>query len=81
MEYVYKLWHFKIGPGEDPDVDDEAQAAKDIGIYTTEGRAKAAILRLKDQSGFRDWPGGFRIFRSPLDFDGWTDGFISWDDA
>ena len=44
-------------------------------------KATAAILRLRDQPGFRDWPGGFRIFHTPLDRDGWTDGFISWDDT
>lgn len=79
MEYVYKLWHFKIGAENEPDTEDPAQAGKDL--YTTEAKAKAAILRLRDQPGFRDWPGGFRIFRAPLDRDGWADGFISWDDA
>lgn len=81
MEFVYKLWHFKIGPGEEADVDDEAQAGKDIGLYTTEDKAEAALLRLKDQPGFRDWPDGFRIFRAPLDRDGWADGFITFDEA
>jgi homoserine kinase type II len=81
MEYVYELWHFKIGAEDEPDTEDPAQAGKDIGIYTTEEKAKAAITRLKDKVGFRDWPGGFRIFRAPLDRDGWVDGFISWDDA
>jgi len=81
MDYVYELWHFKIGAEDEPDTEDPAQAAKDIGIYTTEAKAKAAILRLKDHVRFRDWPDGFRIFRAPLDRDGWADGFISWDDA
>ena len=81
MEYIWALWHFKIGAGVEPDIDDEAQSAKDIGFYTTEAKATAAILRLRDQPGFRDWPGGFRIFHTPLDRDGWTDGFISWDDT
>lgn len=81
MAFVYELWHFKIGTECEPDIDDPIQDGKDIGIYTTEEKAKAAISRLKDQAGFRDWLGGFRIFRAPLDRDGWVDGFISWDDA
>jgi hypothetical protein len=81
MEYIWALWHFKIGAGDEPDIEDETQSAKDIGFYTTEAKAKAAILRLRDQPGFRDWPGGFRIFRTPLDRDSWADGFISWDEA
>jgi hypothetical protein len=80
MKYLWALWHFKIGAGDEPDTDDEEQSAKDIGLYTTEAKAKAAILRLREQPGFRDWPGSFRIFRTPLDRDSWAGGFISWDD-
>jgi len=78
---VYELWHFKIGRDDKPDTDDEAQGPKDIGIYSTEEKAKAAIERRKDELGFRDWPDGFRIFRTPLDRDSWVDGFISSDEA
>jgi hypothetical protein len=81
MDRIYELWHFKIGAEDEPDTEDPAQAAKDIGIYTTEAKARAAILPLRDKVGFRDWPDGFCIFRAPLDHDGWVDGFISWDDA
>jgi soluble cytochrome b562 len=80
-EYIYALWHFKIGAEDERDVDDMAQSAKDIGFYTTEEKATAAIQRLRDQPEFRDWPEGFRVFRTPLDLDRWADGFVSWDDA
>jgi hypothetical protein len=58
MEYIYALWHFKIGAEDEPDLDEMAQSAKDVGFYTTEEKATAAIQRLKDQPGFRDWPEG-----------------------
>jgi hypothetical protein len=77
-QFVYELWHYKLAPGEEPD---EEKDPKDIGIYSTEEQAKAAIERLKDKPGFRDWPGGFRIFRAILDKDYWVEGFISSDEA
>ncbi len=75
---IFELWHYKIGPDEEAGDDG---SAKDIGLYSTEDNAKAAIGRLKDKPGFRDWPGGFRIFSIPLDHDRWDEGFISSDDA
>jgi hypothetical protein len=54
---------------------------KSIGIYSTEENANAAIERLKDRPGFRDWPNGFRVFGRTLDEDRWADGFIRWDEA
>jgi hypothetical protein len=77
-QFVYELWHYKIAAGEEPDED---KSPKDIGVYSTEERAKAAIERVKDKPGFCDWPGGFRIFRAILDKDYWTEGFISSDEA
>jgi len=40
----------------------KAQGAKEIGIYSAEAKAKVTIDLVKDKPGFRDWPGGFRIF-------------------
>jgi hypothetical protein len=77
-QYVYELWHYKIASDEEPDDD---KSPKDIGIYSSEDTAKAAIQRLKEMPGFRDWPGGWRIFRAIVDKDSWVDGFISSDDA
>jgi hypothetical protein len=75
---VCELWHFPIGPEDD--FDDDDVGSKIIGIYSSEANAKAAIERLKSKPGFRDWPGGFRIFDYWLDHDGWPDGYGSWDD-
>jgi hypothetical protein len=47
-----------------------------IGVYRTEEAALAAIVRLKDQPGFRDFPEGFKAYESILDQDGWTEGFV-----
>ena len=46
-----------------------------IGVYRTEETAKAAIDRLKDQPGFRDYPQGFNAYENTLDKDSWTEGF------
>ena len=47
-----------------------------IGVYRTEEAAKAAIGRVKDQPGFRDYPQGFTAYEHKLDQDGWRQGFI-----
>ena len=46
-----------------------------IGVYRTEDAAKGAIERLKDRSGFRDYPEGFQVYSRTLDKDSWTEGF------
>jgi hypothetical protein len=46
-----------------------------IGVYRTEDAAKAAIVRLKNQPGFRDYPQGFNIYENILDKDHWEEGF------
>ena len=72
-DYVHVLWHFTIGADEAFDEDGDM---KMIGIYTTKQRAAAAVARLRDKPGFRDWPEGFRIFGNRLDEDSWEEGFI-----
>ena len=47
-----------------------------IGAYRSEEAAKAAIARLVDQPGFRDYPEGFLVDRYTLDEDSWTGGFV-----
>ena len=47
-----------------------------IGVYRTEQTARAAISRLKDQPGFRDYLEGFHVYENVLDKDGWTEGFV-----
>jgi hypothetical protein len=56
--------------------DDEfGDDAKLIGVYRSRTAAEAAIVRLADQPGFRDHPGGFTIDVYALDQDHWREGF------
>ena len=48
--------------------------------YTTEYKARAAIERLSEKPGFKQFPDGFHIFEHTLDRDGWVDGFTVIDD-
>jgi hypothetical protein len=73
MTTIYSLWHIYDRDGE--------EESKYIGDYSTEENAKAAISRLRDKAGFRDWPDGFEIFENVLDRDGWTEGFFSYAEA
>jgi hypothetical protein len=51
--------------------------SKEIGIFSTRARAKAAIGPLKKRPGFRDYPNGFKIYKYKLDTDlAWTEGFV-----
>jgi hypothetical protein len=75
MTKVYLLYH--IHCSDDEDEEDQ----KFIGVYSTEEKAKDAIERLKPRPGFRDFPDDFQIFESVVDRDGWTEGFISFDQA
>jgi hypothetical protein len=65
---VFILWHVREIDGGDED-------EKLIGIYRTRADAEAAISRLSDKPGFRDWPSGFQIHEYVLGRDGWTEGF------
>jgi hypothetical protein len=46
-----------------------------IGVYRTEEAANAAISKLKDQPGFRDYPQGFHSYERTLDKNSWEEGF------
>ena len=50
---------------------------KFIGAYATHDDAQAAIDRVRDQPGFRDWPDGFSIDEYELGIDHWTEGFVT----
>lgn len=70
MGVVFLLWHVhEIEPGND----DELL----IGVYRTEGDAKSAIERLRNQPGFVDVPDGFQICPYELNVDHWTEGYIT----
>ncbi|TWU20174.1 hypothetical protein Pla52o_25110 [Novipirellula galeiformis] len=51
--------------------------AKFIGVYATNDDAEDAIVRLRMQPGFRDWPDGFSIGEYELGVDHWVEGFIT----
>lgn len=78
---LYSVWHFRIAGDEQAETDDPAQAPIDLGTFSSEQNANAAIERFKNDARFRDFPEGFRIFSAPPDIDHWDGGFISWDEA
>jgi len=47
-----------------------------IGVYQTEADALAAKERVKDQPGFREYPGGFTTSQYEIGQDHWTEGFV-----
>jgi hypothetical protein len=68
MESVWLLWF-----EQQREVGEDTELL--IGVYRTEDSAKAAVERVKDQPGFRDYPQGFGIYEHFLDKDSWTEGF------
>jgi hypothetical protein len=50
---------------------------KFIGVYAVHADAQAAIERLRDQPGFRDWPEGFTIDGYEVGVDHWSEGFAT----
>jgi homoserine kinase type II len=70
-KHVYLLQHVRS---------DDEDSCKTIGIYSSDEEARAAIVRLRDKPGFRDYPEGFSIGPYPLNKDHWVDGFgNAWD--
>lgn len=53
------------------------EEVKMIGVYATEAEAQAAVERLRDQPGFRDWSDGFAIDEYTLGEDHWVEGFVT----
>jgi hypothetical protein len=74
MARIYLLEHFKSD-------DEYHERPRFIGVYREGAVAQAAIARLRPLPGFRDHPDGFDISECTLDETGWTEGFISWDEA
>ncbi len=68
MTTVYVLQHEYEWCGRDE--------SKMIGVYATESDAAAAVDRLREQPGFRDWPDGFSIDPYALGADHWEEGFV-----
>jgi hypothetical protein len=68
MQKVYYLHHTRDKGTADED-------DKEIGTYTSYQLAKEAINRLKDKTGFIEYPNDFYIDEYIIDKDYWTDGF------
>jgi len=64
---VFLAWHTR----SDPVADD----SKLLGVYSSEGAAYAAIDRVRDKPGFRNYPDGFEVSECEVDRDNWTEGF------
>jgi hypothetical protein len=67
---VFMLWHRRFVE----EIDHEIL----IGVYASHADANAAIERVKDQRGFRDYPDGFEIDEYEIGKDHWTEGFVTW---
>jgi hypothetical protein len=73
MNAVFILWHsHEVDVLSDP---------KLIGVYQSREEAERTQARLGGKPGFRDHPEGFEIHEYELGRDGWTEGFISEDEA
>ncbi len=70
MQSVQLLWHIRAD-------DTYADDAKLIGVYSSAEGAQAAIGRLCQMPGFRDYPEGFLVEEYQLDVDHWTTGFVN----
>ena len=69
---VFVLHHIHV-------LDDDVEDVKLIGVYSSEAAARAAITRLRPQSGFCETPEGFTISQYSLDVDHWTEGYVTLD--
>ncbi|MDU7522432.1 MAG: hypothetical protein E7K72_13745 [Roseomonas mucosa] len=75
-EDLWVVYHHKMGAENDDTETDEIEISmKLIGIYSSEEKASQAMARMRRLPGFRDWPGGFRIYEVTLDRDLWPEGF------
>ncbi|MGW6424417.1 hypothetical protein ACWF82_17240 [Nocardia sp. NPDC055053] len=68
MDSVYLLEHTYTK-------EDGTEESKRIGVYVSEGAARAAAARLSAAPGFREYPDNFVVQRYTVDEDHWTSGF------
>jgi hypothetical protein len=78
---VFQVWHFRIGSDDEADTEELQQRPNQLGTYRSEQSARLAVERFRQDRGFEDFPGGFRIFPRRLDVDHWQGGFVPWDEA
>lgn len=72
---VWSVEHFKISRLSSQCHEDMGH--KLVGLYSTRAKAAAAMDALRQKSGFKDWPDGFRVERETLDSLAWERGFVS----
>lgn len=56
---------------------DGCEETKFIGVYSSRGKAQAAVVRLRKQPGFCERPKCFFVYRYTLNVDHWTEGFYT----
>lgn len=78
---LHALWHFRIGPDDEPDTTDAIQSPVELGVFSSVARADAALRRWRNDPEFQDFPDGFRIFSGNADIDYWAGGFVPFDEA
>ena len=78
---IWALWHFKIGAGYEPDIEDETQSAQGHWLLHNrgEGEGRNPATRTSPASAIGPAASAFSVLR--LTWDSWADGFISWDEA
>lgn len=69
---VYVLQHSYL-----LDAQEEVYETKLIGVYSTQEKAEAAVVRLRRLEGFCDHPEDFYIDGYDVDEDNWTEGFFT----
>jgi predicted RNase H-like HicB family nuclease len=67
---VHLLWFVKEMPEGEEDIE------LLIGVYSSDEEAKAAVQRVKDMPGFKDFNEGFQICPYQLNHDHWAEGFV-----
>ena len=71
MRRVYFLYHI------DEKRTDGHHHGKIVGIYSTLDGANAAIGRLRDKPGFKEYPERWKIYPRTINRDSWTKGFVA----
>ena len=67
MNIVYVLQHLRE--------DELSEDVKFIGVFSSKVKADSAIMELKCQPGFKDYPDGFSVDEYTVDELEWKEGF------
>jgi len=76
LQRVWRLRHYKVAEDADERIDPRVMMQFfELGTFTSRELAEAAVQRLVLQPGFRDYPGGFRLFEYVVDRDVYPEGY------